>query len=191
MRPPASVAPQRNSLLYLLRKGPSAWSKSGGEFSPYSRIVIVGQAPGLKVHKTGIAWHDASGNRLRDWLGVSRETFYDPSIFGIVPMGFCYPGKGKSGDRPPRPECAKLWMQKILKAMRQIELIILIGQYSQNYFLAKTNTMVREKKKLLTERVKNFENYLPKYFVLPHQSARNNIWLKKNPWFHQQNVPVL
>lgn len=154
-------------------------------FSSKSRIIIVGQAPGLKVHKTGIPWNDASGKRLREWLGVTKEQFYDTNIFGIVPMGFCYPGRGKSGDNPPRPECAEIWMEKVLKFLRNKELIILIGQYSQDYFLAE------RKKATLTETVRSWKEYSPDYFVLPHPSPRNNIWLKKNPWFQDSTLKAL
>lgn len=154
-------------------------------FSLDSRILVVGQAPGLRVHETGVPWNDPSGDRLREWLGIEREQFYDPSQFGIVPMGLCYPGKGKSGDLPPRKECAPLWMPKVLQAMGKIQLTLLIGKYSQSFFLkdrAKVN---------LTETVKSFEEYLPKFAVLPHPSPRNNIWLKKNPWFEEDLVPAL
>lgn len=154
-------------------------------FSSASKIIIIGQAPGIKVHRSGVPWDDASGERLRSWLNVTKEEFYDTRRFGIVPMGFCYPGKGKSGDLPPRPECAEKWMEPVLKTLKSAELIILIGQYSQNYFLKDT------KGATLTETVKNWKNYLPKYFVLPHPSPRNNIWLKKNDWFEKKTVPEL
>lgn len=154
-------------------------------FSTSSRVIIIGQAPGLKVHKSGVPWDDASGERLREWLNVSNEQFYDDKVFGIVPMGFCYPGKGKGGDLPPRPECAALWMKKVLKTFKNKELIILIGQYAQNYFLKDAQ------RKNLTETVKNWEEYLPNYFVLPHPSPRNNIWLRKNDWFEKETVPKL
>ncbi len=153
-------------------------------FSASSKVLIIGQAPGLKVHKSGVPWDDASGVRLREWLGVSAEVFYNTNNFGIIPMGFCYPGKGKSGDLPPRPECAKLWMNRVLNSIEKKSHIVLIGQYSQRYFLRKST------KKNLTETVKNWESYLPKYFVLPHPSPRNNIWLKKNDWFKEKTLPV-
>ena len=145
-----------------------------------SKIVIVGQAPGTKVHASGIPWDDASGKQLRKWLNVSDEEFYDAKKFAIIPMGFCYPGKGRSGDLPPRPECAPLWHEPLLEIMPNVELIILIGMYAQNYYLKK------EAKKTLTETVKNHKAYLPSYFVLPHPSPRNRFWLTKNPWFEKE-----
>lgn len=154
-------------------------------FSHRSRIIVIGQAPGAKVHKSGIPWDDASGDRLREWLGVTKEQFYDDRIFGIVPMGFCYPGKGKSGDLPPRPECAELWMKQIIETLKNRELTLLIGQYSQNYFLGD------RREKTLTETVKNWKRYLPEYFVLPHPSPRNNIWMAKNQWFIEKVLPDL
>ncbi|WP_066757795.1 uracil-DNA glycosylase family protein [Crocinitomix algicola] len=150
-----------------------------------SKILIIGQAPGLKVHKSGIPWNDQSGIRLRQWLDVSKEVFYDTSNFGIIPMGFCYPGKGKSGDLPPRKECAPKWHPTILNALKNVKLTLLIGQYAQKYYL---NT---RKEKNLTETVRNFENYLPHYFVLPHPSPRNGIWLSKNKWFERDLIPIL
>ena len=150
-----------------------------------SKIIIIGQAPGLKVHETGIPWDDKSGENLRDWLGIDKETFYDPATIALVPMGFCYPGRGKSGDLPPRKECAPLWHKSLLKKMNKVKLVILIGQYAQNYYLG--NKM----KKTLTETVKNFETYLPDYFVLPHPSPRNNIWQAKNPWFKDKVLKKL
>ncbi len=147
-------------------------------FSPDSKIMLVGQAPGVKVHNTGIPWNDASGQRLREWLGVRKEVFYDTTNFGIVPMAFCYPGKGKSGDLPPRKECSEAWMQKILSTFHP-KLTLLIGQYSHAYFLG------RQRKETLTLTIKNWREYYPKFFVLPHPSPRNNIWLKKNPWFNE------
>jgi len=148
-----------------------------------SKIVIIGQAPGTKVHASGIPWDDASGKQLRKWLGVSDKDFYDAQKFAIVPMGFCYPGKGKGGDLPPRPECAPLWHESLLKKMPNVELIILIGMYAQNYYLKKAA------KKTLTETVRNYKEYLPNYFVLPHPSPRNRFWHTKNPWFDKEVLP--
>jgi uracil-DNA glycosylase len=133
-------------------------------FSTQSRIVIIGQAPGIKVHNSGVPWDDASGLRLREWLNVSVDEFYDPNNFAIVPMGFCFPGNDGKSDRPPRPECAELWMSKILSRLKNKKLTLLVGQYSQKYFLDKT------KKKTLTESVKSYQDYLPDYFLLPHPS---------------------
>lgn len=152
---------------------------------PKSKIAIIGQAPGSIVHKTGIPWDDKSGERLRQWLGVSDEEFYDAKNFAILPMGFCYPGKGKSGDLPPRKECAPLWHQRVLEKMPNLKLTLLIGSYAQAYYLGDL------KKKTLTETVKNYESYLPEFMPLPHPSPRNNIWLKKNPWFEQNLLPIL
>lgn len=150
-----------------------------------AKINIIGQAPGTKVHKTGVPWDDPSGKQLRKWMGVTDEVFYDETKVAIMPMGFCYPGKGKSGDLPPRPECAPLWHQPLLQQMPKIELTILIGQYAQKEYLG--NRM----EKNLTETVRNFKNYLPNYFVLPHPSPRNRFWLSKNPWFEEEVLPKL
>ena len=152
---------------------------------PNSKIVIIGQAPGIKVHASGIPWDDASGKQLRKWLNVSEDEFYDKTKFAIMPMGFCYPGKGKSRDLPPRPECAPQWHQPLFNIMNNVELVILIGMYAQKYYL-KENT-----KRTLTETVANYKHYLPKYFTLPHPSPRNRFWLTKNPWFNEEVLHVL
>lgn len=153
--------------------------------SSKSKILIIGQAPGRIVHTTGIPWNDKSGDNLRNWLGIDKFSFYDPAIIALMPMGFCYPGKGTSGDLPPRPECAPLWHDKLLAKMPSIKLILLIGQYAQVYYLGdklRTN---------LTETVQNFRAYLPDYFLLPHPSPRNNIWQAKNKWFQANVLPEL
>jgi len=150
-----------------------------------AKIVIIGQAPGLKVQQSGKPWDDASGKKLRNWLGVDDETFYNPKMIALVPMGFCYPGKGTSGDLPPRPECAPQWHTLLLSSMKKAELIILIGQYSQNYYLGD------KAGENLTETVKSFKKFLPEYFVLPHPSPRNRFWLVKNKWFEKETIPVL
>lgn len=153
--------------------------------SKNSRVLVIGQAPGTKVHATGIPWNDPSGRELRRWLGVSPELFYDSDRFGIVPMGFCYPGKGKGGDLPPRPECAPTWHGSLLEKMPEIKLKLLIGQYAQQYYLDKG------RKKNLTETVRNFRDYLPEFFPLVHPSPRNKRWQKRNPWFEEEVVPAL
>lgn len=147
--------------------------------STTSKIVIIGQAPGQKVQNSNIPWDDVSGNNLREWLRVSKETFYNEKIFALIPMGFCFPGTGKTGDLPPRPECAPLWHHQILTSMPEVKLTILIGQYAQNYYLE------NNAKKTLTETVKNYNEYLPDFLPLPHPSPRNNIWQKKNSWFKE------
>jgi uracil-DNA glycosylase len=150
-----------------------------------SKILIIGQAPGQKVQDTGIPWNDASGKALREWLNISSEQFYDTNLFAIMPMGFCFPGTGKNGDLPPRKECAISWHQKVLEQMPNIELTLLIGKYAQDYYISKNA------KKNLTETVKNYAAYLPKYIPLPHPSPRNNIWIKKNEWFKIEVLPLL
>ena len=152
---------------------------------PKSKIIIIGQAPGTVVHNTGIPWNDKSGENLRKWMGVDDEVFYDIKKIGIMPMGFCYPGRGKSGDNPPTKECAPQWHDKLFDYIEKPELTLLIGKYAQDYYLGNTS------KSTLTETVKNYKEYLPQYFVLPHPSPRNNIWMKKNSWFKEEVLPSL
>lgn len=149
-----------------------------------ARILIIGQAPGTKVHQSGIPWNDPSGNRLREWMNISEDIFYDTTKIAIIPMGFCYPGKGKSGDLPPRKECAQLWHQKLLKLLPNIQLTLLIGQYSQKYYLSDLGPT-------LAETVSDWEKYGPNYFPLPHPSPRNIRWFKKNSWFEAKTIPQL
>ena len=150
-----------------------------------ARILIIGQAPGKRVHETGIAWDDPSGNRLREWLKIESHQFYDESIVALVPMGFCYPGKGKSGDLPPRTECAALWHERLLAELPNIELTLLVGQYAQKRYLGERC------KSNLTQTVQAWEDYWPSLLPLPHPSPRNNIWLSKNPWFEDDVLPSL
>jgi uracil-DNA glycosylase len=152
---------------------------------PKSKILIIGQAPGTKVHASGMPWDDASGNELRRWLAVDKETFYNDEIFALMPMGFCYPGKGTSGDLPPRPECAPQWHAKIFRHLKSHQLTLLIGQYSQAYYLGDGAC------DSLTETVKAYKKFLPHYLPLPHPSPRNRIWQKKNGWFEKMVVPEL
>lgn len=153
-----------------------------------ARILVVGQAPGTKVHESGIPWNDASGKRLREWMKVDDKIFYDPSKIAIIPMGFCYPGKGKSGDLPPREECAPLWHKKLLAHLPNIKITLLIGQYAQKYYLSDFEDIKRTS---VTDTVSNWKKYTPKYFPLPHPSPRNTLWLKKNSWFEQKTIPQL
>jgi len=157
--------------------------------SPTARLLIIGQAPGTRVHATGIPWNDASGARLRQWLQLDTDRFYDTRQIAIMPMGFCYPGRGKSGDLPPRPECAPLWHSALLEQMPDIQLTLLIGDYAQRYYLAGSPYL--QSAKTLTERVQRFREAPAGYFPLPHPSPRNQLWLKKNPWFEQSVIPVL
>ena len=151
-----------------------------------AKIVIIGQAPGTKAHKTGIPWNDPSGNRLREWLNVDRDTFYNSPHIAIMPIGFCYPGRLDSGgDKPPRPECAPKWHERLLAELPNTELTLLIGMYAQAFYL-------RERKaNTLTATVKQWRKYLPEYFPTPHPSWRTIGWQKSNPWFEAELLPVL
>ena len=152
---------------------------------PKSRILIIGQAPGRRVHESGIPWLDASGRQLRLWLAVTEKEFYDQTNFAILPMGFCYPGTGLSGDLPPRPECAPLWHPPLLAELPEIRLTLLVGRYAVNHYLAGAAG------KTLTESVRRYREFLPRYFPLPHPSPRNRHWLTANPWFEKELVPEL
>jgi len=152
--------------------------------SATARLLIVGQAPGTRVHATGIPWNDPSGDRLRQWLQMDREQFYDEARIAIAPMGFCYPGRGKSGDLPPPPACAPRWHPRLLQAMPDLELLLLVGSYAQNYYLGSS-------KESMAERVRRWRDFGPRYFPLPHPSPRNTLWLRRNPWFEEEVVPEL
>ena len=151
--------------------------------SPTATLLIASQAPGVKVHASGIPFRDASGDRLREWTGLSLDEFYDASNIAIVPMGLCYPGRGKNGgDAPPRPECAALWRDRLLQGMPALRLTLLVGTYAQANVLG-PGTM--------SERVRDFERYLPRYFPLPHPSWRSRVWAERNPWFAAEVLPAL
>jgi uracil-DNA glycosylase len=150
-----------------------------------ARLLIVGQAPGTRVHASGIPWDDASGRRLREWLHLDAVTFYDEQRVAIVPMGFCYPGKAGSGDAPPRPECRATWHPRLMPLMPKVGLTLLIGQYAQAYFLG------ARRKPSLGETVRAWRDYLPAHLPLPHPSPRNVAWFKANPWFEAEVLPVL
>ena len=150
-----------------------------------ARLLIVGQAPGTRVHETGIPWNDPSGDRLRDWLQMDREVFYDENQIAIIPMGFCYPGRGKGGDLPPRPECAPQWHERLLAELPDLQLTLLVGQYAQKYYLPSPG-------KTLSDNVRDFDRALQSgYFPLPHPSPRNRLWLRQRPWFEEAVLPVL
>lgn len=152
------------------------------QVSASARLLIAGQAPGLKVHQSGVPFQDASGDRLRAWLGLSAQQFYNPKLVAIVPMGFCYPGTGKQGDLPPRPECAPAWRAPLLGHLKKIELTLVIGSYAQAYHLGDSHNS-------LTEAVAAWRSYWPAIIPLPHPSPRNNLWLKRNPWFEAELLP--
>ena len=154
------------------------------QVNPSARVLVAGQAPSRRVHESGIPFDDPSGDRLRDWMGVSREIFYDATKIAILPMGFCYPGTGKSGDLPPRAECAEAWRDQLLAALPNIALTLVIGQYAQQWHLSDRHPNV-------TETVRAWQDYAPHVLPLPHPSPRNNSWLKKNPWFSESLLPHL
>lgn len=155
------------------------------QVGPAARVLIVGQAPGQRVHESGIPFNDASGIRLRNWLGVEREAFYDPGAFAIMPMAFCYPGRGTSGDLPPRPECSRAWHAKLMPHLAPVRLTLLVGHYAQAWFLGE------RRRPTLTETVRDWRSYQPRYFPLPHPSPRNQLWLRSNPWFEAEVLPEL
>jgi len=153
--------------------------------SQKSKLIIIGQAPGIHAQSSNIPWDDKSGETLRQWLGITDEQFYDDDIVALIPMDFYYPGKGKTGDLPPRKDFAEKWHPQILDHIQEGALVILIGQYSQNYYL-------QDRERTLTETVRNFKKYTPNnFFPLPHPSPRNNIWMAKNPWFKADVLPEL
>ena len=150
-----------------------------------ARIVLISQAPGRLAHHGGVPWDDPGGRRLREWLGVDAPLFYETSCFAILPTGLCYPGKGRGGDRPPRPECAPNWQAPLLALMPHVQLRILIGRYAQAYYLGARG------RSTLAETVRHFADYLPEYFPLPHPSPRNRQWLARHPWFEAEVLPEL
>lgn len=161
--------------------GPKPLLQAGSE----AKILIAGQAPGSKTHEKGRPFDDASGKRLRQWLGLTEEQFYDPDLFAIIPMGFCFPGTGKGGDLPPRPECAPEWRKPLLKSLPKLELTLIVGQYAMDWHLGD------RKSKTLTETVKRWKEFWPDHLPLPHPSPRNIRWFKANPWFEDDVIPVL
>ncbi|QKE41927.1 MAG: uracil-DNA glycosylase family protein [Ferrovum myxofaciens] len=154
------------------------------QIHPQARVLIAGQAPGKRVHESGVPFDDASGDRLRDWMGVTREVFYNSKQIAILPMGLCFPGTGKSGDLPPRSECVRTWRDQLLDHLRHLEVTLVIGQYAQAYHM-------NVKRSSLTETVRDWRSYWPEIIPLPHPSPRNNIWLDRNPWFEKELIPML
>jgi uracil-DNA glycosylase len=150
-----------------------------------ARLLIVGQAPGRRVHETGIPWNDPSGDRLRDWMQLDREQFYDERVIAIIPAGLCYPGTGPGGDLPPRPECAPYWHPRLVPMLPKLQIALLVGSYAQSYYLGD------RRKKTLTETVRAWRDYLPHFLPMPHPSPRNQMWLRRNPWFAEEVLPFL
>ena len=155
------------------------------QFSSKSRLIIIGQAPGARVHASGVPWQDDSGDRLREWTGLTADEFYDPAKVALVPMGFCYPGSAKSGDLPPRHECAPLWHDRTFATLKRRRLTLLVGSYAQARYLT------RSKRQTLTSAVMEFRSHGPEFFPLPHPSWRSGIWMKRNPWFEADVLPAL
>lgn len=153
------------------------------QLAPEARLLIIGQAPGARVHASGIAWDDRSGARLRDWTGLDSATFYDPRRVAMVPMGFCYPGKGESADLPPRPECAKLWHARALKQLPDLRLTLLVGFHAQRHYLGGGGA--------LTDNVRAYRRFLPAFLPLPHPSWRSTFWMRSNTWFAAELLPDL
>lgn len=153
--------------------------------SEEASLLIIGQAPGRRVHESSIPWDDPSGNELRRWLDIDKSTFYNQKKVALVPMGFCFPGTGKSGDLPPRPECVVAWHKQLIGALKGVKLTLLIGQYAQKYYLGASM------KKNLTETVRAYQEYWPQFLPLPHPSPRNRIWQKRNDWFEADIIPLL
>ncbi|TBX20544.1 hypothetical protein TK45_14610 [Bowmanella sp. JS7-9] len=153
------------------------------QLDPKASILIIGHAPGMAAHKSATPWRDPSGVRLRDWMGISEQQFYDASQVAIMPMGFCYPGKGRSGDLPPRKECAPQWHNRTLAKLPNVKLTLIIGSYAQAYYLGNASS--------LTDKVKSAAQFLPANFPLPHPSPRNNLWLARHPWFERDILPTL
>jgi uracil-DNA glycosylase len=150
-----------------------------------ARLLLVGQAPGARAHQSGIPWNDTSGDRLRQWLGIGRESFYDENRIAIIPMGYCFPGRGSSGDLPPRKECSELWLDRLLAHLPAVRLTLLIGRYAQCHYLG------AQCKRTLTDTVRAWREYQPQYLPMPHPSGRNLVWMRRNPWFETEVLPIL
>lgn len=165
---------------HMLPLGPRPLVQAGHT----AALIIIGQAPGVRAHQGGVPWDDASGARLRDWMGIEKSLFYDVKKVALMPMGFCYPGTGTGGDMPPRPECAPRWHVPILDSLPSIELKVLIGRYAIDYYTERAY-------RTLTDAVRDYATLLPNQIALPHPSPRNNRWLKRNPWFEEQTLPLL
>ena len=164
-----------------LSQGPRPVVQAGSR----ARILIIGQAPGTRVHESGVPWDDASGARLREWLGLDEATFYDPAQIALMPMGFCFPGTGSSGDLPPRPECAPLWHERLRATLPEVRLTLLVGQYAQGRYIP------TRPRRSMTEAVRRFAEAPDGLFPLPHPSWRVTLWMRRNPWFESEVLPAL